>query len=135
MRKLFFLTRVVLGLGVGFGLGACGGGDAFDEVLGKMEGFKKQMCECKDKACTEKVQDEWRAYRKTMKEKIGKNKPNDAQEKKGNALDEEMRKCRKQFDAAETPTPTTPEPSGTPPAGSAAPTGSAEPTAAPSLTK
>lgn len=122
MRKLIFLTSVVFGLG----LAGCGGGNKFDEVLKEMEGFKNKMCECKDKACTDKVQAEWRDYRKTMKDKIGKDKPSDTQDKKGNALDDEMRKCRKKFDEAETPTPTTPPPAAeTPPAGSAA--GSAAP--------
>ncbi|MDX2092772.1 MAG: hypothetical protein SFX73_33205 [Kofleriaceae bacterium] len=103
MRNLFLLTSVVFGLGVG----ACGGGtNKWDELVGKQEGFKKQMCECKDKACTEKVQEDWRAYSMSMNGQLGK--PSDAQLQKSSALDDEMSKCRKQFDAAAAPTPTTP---------------------------
>ena len=34
------------------------GGGAAGEALAKMEGFQKQMCECKDKACADKVNEE-----------------------------------------------------------------------------
>ncbi|MBL0220704.1 MAG: hypothetical protein IPQ07_43405 [Myxococcales bacterium] len=116
MRNLMITAGLVLGLG---GLSACGGKDKFDEVLGELEGFKTRMCECKDKACAEKVQEDWRAYRKTMKEKLGKDtKPSEAQDKKGKALDEDMRVCRKKFDEA-TPAPT---PTETAPPAPAAPT-------------
>ena len=84
------------------GLSGCGKKDKFDEVLGEMGGFKDKMCACPDKACVDKVQDEWRVFRKGMKEKVGKDaKPSEAQDKRGRELDEEMRKCRKKYDAAE----------------------------------
>lgn len=98
MRNFMIAVGLVLGIG---GLSACGGKDKFDEVLGELEGFKNRMCECKDKTCADKVQEDWRAYRKTMKEKLGKDtKPSEAQDKKGRALDEEMRVCRKKYDEA-----------------------------------
>ncbi len=105
MRNLMIAAGLMLGLG---GLTACGGKDKFDEVLGELESFKTRMCECKDKACADKVQEDWRAYRKTMKEKLGKDtKPTEAQDKKGRALDEDMRVCRKKYDEAmPAPTPT-----------------------------
>ena len=80
----------------------CGGGktDEFDKVLTELEGFKTKMCACTDKACVDKVQDDWRAYRKTMRDKLGKDsKPSEAQDKRGRDLDEEMRACRKKYDA------------------------------------
>lgn len=111
-----------------FGLGACGGGDKFDDVLNEMDKFKTKMCACTDQACTDKVQDEWREYRKGMKDKIGKDsKPSEAQDKRGRAIDEEMRTCRRKHEKAEGAEPTTPP--ATPPAAegsAAAPAGSAD---------
>lgn len=89
MRKLFIVASVVAGLA------GCSK-DKFDDMLGELEGFKNKMCECKDEACADKVQDDWRAYRKTMKEKIGKDsKPSEAQDKKGRDLTSQMRECRR----------------------------------------
>jgi len=96
MRNLVMMVGLVVGLG---GVSACGSKDKFDEVLGDLEGFKARMCACADKACTDKVQDDLRAYRNTMKQKLEKDsRPSDAQNKKGRALDEETRTCRRKFD-------------------------------------
>jgi len=95
MRNFIFVASLLVGLG------GCGKKDKFDEVLGEMGSLKDKMCACTDKACVDKVQDEWKAYRKSMKDKLGKDaKPNDEQNKKGQALDDEMRKCRHKFDDA-----------------------------------
>jgi hypothetical protein len=84
------------------GPAACGGNDGYDQVLRELEGFKNRMCACVDRACTDKVQDDWRAFRKTMKDKLGNgSKPSEAQNKRGRVLDEEMRVCRNKLD----PTP------------------------------
>lgn len=116
MRNFMIVASLLVGLG------GCGKKDKFDEVLGEMGSFKDKMCACADKACVDKVQDEWKVYRKGMKEKVGKDaKPNEAQDKKGRELDDEMRKCRKKYDAPEggagsaAPAPTEP-PTATPPA-------------------
>lgn len=89
MRKLLIVASVV------FGLSACSK-DKFDEVLGEVEGFKNKMCACKDEACADKVQEEWRGYRKTMREKLGKDaKPSEEQDQKFRALNKAMRECRR----------------------------------------
>lgn len=81
------------------GVAGCGGADKFDGVLGELEGFKNRMCACVDKACSDKVQDDWRAYRKTMKDRLGtSSRPSEAQNKRGRVLDEEMRVCRRKLD-------------------------------------
>lgn len=91
MRKLIVLSTMVLGLA----LGGCGGDDKFDEVLKELDGFKAQMCECKDAACAKQVWDGWIAYRLTMRDKLGKDtKPSDVQSAKGNAIVEAMNACR-----------------------------------------
>ena len=46
-----------------------------NEALGKIEGFSKSMCECKDKACADKVNDE---YTKWGTEMAKTAKPEDA---------------------------------------------------------
>ena len=46
-----------------------------NEALGKIEGFSKSMCECKDKACADKVNDE---YTKWGTEMAKSAKPEDA---------------------------------------------------------
>jgi hypothetical protein len=87
---------------------------SFDQVLEQLDGFKTRMCACADAACADKVQDEWGAYRATMKDRLGKDaKPDDAQDKRGRALDVEMKACREKFGRA----------------GSAGSAGSAAPTA------
>jgi hypothetical protein len=105
-----FRCSVLIAASLLVGLAGCGGADRFDEVLGELEGFKNRMCACADRACADKVQDDWRAYRKTMKDKLGTDgKPNEAQDKRGRVLDEEMRVCRRKIagdaPAAEAPTP------------------------------
>jgi hypothetical protein len=96
MRNFMIVASLLVGLG------GCGSKDKFDEVLGEMGSFKDKMCACTDKACVDKVQDDWRTFRKGMKEKISKDlKPTDAQDKKARELDDEMRTCRRKFDAPE----------------------------------
>lgn len=86
-------------------LGACHSDDKFDEALAQFTTFRDRMCACTDVPCVDKVQTEWRSYRDSIVEKVGRDaKPNDAQEKKGRALQEEMRVCRNKL-APKTPAP------------------------------
>jgi len=89
-------------------LTGCASKDKYDEVLGDLEAFETRMCACTDKACADKVQDDARAYRLTIADRIGrdtKDKPTEAQDKRGRASEERMRACRKKLDA---PAPATP---------------------------
>jgi hypothetical protein len=54
MNKLMFASFVVVSV---FAAG-CKKKNAGGDALAKMEGFSKSMCECKDKACADKVNDE-----------------------------------------------------------------------------
>ncbi len=82
----------------------CHSDDKFDEALAQFETFRDRMCACKDLACTEKVQTDWRTYRDSIVQRVGRDaKPNEAQEKKGRVVQEEMRVCRKKLDPAAAP--------------------------------
>ncbi len=79
-------------------VGACHSNDKFDDALAQFTTFRDRMCACTDAACADKVQTEWRSYRDSIVEKVGRDaKPNAAQENKGRALQEEMRGCRKKL--------------------------------------
>ncbi len=91
---------IAAGLFLGLSLGACGG-DKFDSALSEFEAIKNKMCECADKACTDKAQEEYKTWRSAMKEKVGKDvKPTEAQDARGKELQTEMRTCRKKFDGS-----------------------------------
>lgn len=73
---------------------AAGCGSKADNALGEMEGFKTRMCECKDKACGEKVQADMMEWAGKMKESgVKKSDMSDEQKKKGKEVSEEMMKC------------------------------------------
>src|SRR5258708_7625840 len=76
MSKLTISLMAVLSLAVA-GCGKKGGGAAA-EYLSKMEGFSKSMCDCKDKACADKVND---AMTKWGQEMAKNAKPADTSEK------------------------------------------------------
>jgi hypothetical protein len=102
MRTALLVTSLVLALT------SCKTKDKYDEVLDDLEALASLMCACTDKACGDKVQDDARAYKLTIQDRIGrdsKDKPSDAQDAKGRAADEKMRGCRKKLDP---PAPATP---------------------------
>jgi len=86
-----------------------GSGEAkgFDDVLTRLAAFKTEMCACTDKACADRVQDAWKAYRAAMKDQLGSAAtPSDEQDARGKVLDTEMKACRGRFEqAAEAPPP------------------------------
>ncbi len=89
---------IVMGL---FLASACGGGKG-DDALKKFEGFKDQMCACKDTDCVEKVQNEWREWRKSSG--LKKEDFSEEQNKRGKQIDDEMDACRDKIrDAAKKP--------------------------------
>jgi hypothetical protein len=78
-----------------------GAGEGFESVLARLADSTKQMCACTDKACSDQVHDGWKAYRATMKERLGSGAtPSDEQDARGKVLDAEMKACRAKFETA-----------------------------------
>lgn len=71
----------------------CGGGGA-DEMLGKMRGFKDQICKCTDKACVEKVEKDMMEWAMKNMEKMKDIKPTKAQDEAADKIQDEMEKCK-----------------------------------------
>src|SRR5689334_8945334 len=69
MNKLTFALVAALSLAT-FGCKKKGG-RAAAEALAKMEGFSKSMCECKDKACADKVNEEMTKWGTEMAKNAG----------------------------------------------------------------
>jgi hypothetical protein len=67
-------------------------GDPFEKGLVELEAFRTRMCACADVPCTDKVFEEFKAWRVNIR-KLGK-RPSPDQEKKGNEIDKAMRACR-----------------------------------------
>jgi hypothetical protein len=115
MRKFAIVAGMLLALG------ACKK-DKWDKALSDSEGFKDQMCACKDKACTEDVHKKYKEWEKGMMGDMGKDeKPPDKVIEKAEKVEKEMRDCRNKFRDAEKPggdmaAPPAPEGAAPPPA-------------------
>jgi len=83
-------------------------GDPIEAALVELAGFKGKMCQCADKACSDKVQEEYKVWSRALRAKVAE-KPNDVQKEKGNVLEKEMKECRKKVEAG---TPGTPDSGG-----------------------
>jgi len=71
MRKFAIIAGMLLAFG------ACKK-NKWDDALSKTEGFRDQMCACKDKACTEDVHKKYKEWEKSMMADMGKDeKPPD----------------------------------------------------------
>lgn len=80
---------------------AVGCKDKWDKALGEMEGFKNEMCACKDKACTDGVKKKLHDWEEKMSKEFGKDeKPPEKLISKGDAIEKEMRECRKNVEKA-----------------------------------
>lgn len=66
-----------------------------DKMLNEVEAFKDKMCECKDKACVDAVQDEMIGWSQNMKE-LGIDELSDSQKARGKEIDAAMKKCRRE---------------------------------------
>src|SRR5690606_4382060 len=56
MSKLsMFAAGIVLAMG-------CGSNDPLDKAIAGLEDWKNKMCACKDKACVEKVQEDYKKW-------------------------------------------------------------------------
>lgn len=105
----------------------------WDKALSDTEGFKDQMCACKDKACADDVHKKQKEWEKSMMADMGKDeKPPENIMEKAEKIDKEMRDCRHKFDKDDMAAPPAPpagggEASGAAPAGgsAAAPAGAA----------
>src|SRR5262245_66623770 len=52
------MTKLMIAFAAMLSVAGCKKSGGANESMEKMDGFAKQMCECKDKACADKVQDE-----------------------------------------------------------------------------
>ncbi len=121
MTKLsMFAAGIALAIG-------CGGNDPMDKAISGLEGWKKKMCECKDKACVDKVHEDYKKWENDVLEPMFKGKkesdmPKDKMEK-AEKLDDERKECRNKYRDADmgggAPTPTEAAPAA--PAGTGAP--------------
>jgi hypothetical protein len=68
MRQLMMVCAIALSV---FAFGCKKGGSA-SEAAGKMEGFAKAMCDCKDKTCGDKVNDDMKKWGEEMAKSAGK---------------------------------------------------------------
>lgn len=82
-----------------FGLAACGK-SAGDEAISKMEGFKDQVCACKDMECAKKVQEDMVKWFSDFAEKHKDDKDmkeDKALEEKADKIQDEMKECLKKL--------------------------------------
>jgi hypothetical protein len=70
----------------------------WDKAISDTEGFKDQMCACKDAACTEDVHKKYKEWEKGMMADMGKDeKPPDNVMEKAEKVEKEMRDCRNKY--------------------------------------
>ncbi|MBA3453427.1 MAG: hypothetical protein H0T42_10080 [Deltaproteobacteria bacterium] len=79
-------------------------GDGFDEVVTRLTDYKAQACACTDKACADQVREGWKAYRATIKERLGSAAlPTLDQDARGMVIDTELKTCLDKFEASAAP--------------------------------
>jgi hypothetical protein len=102
-------------VGVALAIG-CGKKDPAAKLISGLEDWKGKMCACKDKACVDKVHEDYKKWENDVLEpelkKIGEKNLSKETEEKGDKLDKERKECRRKFDAPE---------GGAPPAGGETP--------------
>ena len=104
VQKALMVCRLKIAKTAGKGSGSAGSGsaapaDPVEAALVELDGFKTRMCACADKACSDKLQVEYATWQRNMRTKLSE-KPNKLQEVRGNALDKEMKECRKKAETA-----------------------------------
>jgi hypothetical protein len=132
------MSKMMIALVATLSLAACKKGGGANDSIAKMEGFQKAMCECKDKACADKVQDDMTKWGTEMAKtaKPADDKPDPEMVKKSGEIMTKYTECMtKLMTAAMTPpktdTPkTTEEPKKDEPAVKADDTKKDEPTKA-----
>jgi hypothetical protein len=73
--------------------------DPIEQTLVEMDGLRDKMCACTDKACSDRVEVDRKAWRDTMRERFRNDKlqPSEAQEQRGNTSEKAYRDCRKKL--------------------------------------
>ncbi len=71
----------------------------FDHALGELEQLKTKMCACADKACSDSVQADFKAWRRELKTRLIGQRPDKVQDETGNTLDRELKACREKHEA------------------------------------
>jgi len=100
------MKNLITALGLAFALAACGGGSGIEK---EMNTWKDKMCACKDKACTEKTMDEYRAWTKGKRDEAKKMSKD--QLDKLEKIEDELKACRRKYrDADEGAAPPAGEP-------------------------
>ena len=113
MNKIMIALLVAVSL---FAVTACKKkGGAAGEAMAKMEGFSKDMCECKDKACADKVNENMTKWGTEMAKTAGKadEKPDPEMVKKSTETMTKYTECMTKImmaGAAEPPKPADPAP-------------------------
>lgn len=89
MRNACFVVLLLVGCGAK-------GKEKFDEMLVELDALTTKMCACAaaDADCMVKVQSELLAFRKGLKDRVGKDKASGAQEKRGREIEEKLGACR-----------------------------------------
>lgn len=91
-------------------LAGCGKKDKLDQALSDFEGWKDKVCACKDAACAEKEFEGYKAWEDKMEKELGDVDKEKNKEKleKFEAVEKEMKACRRKFREAEAPAAPTP---------------------------
>ena len=93
------LSMFAVGIALAIG---CGGNDPMDKAISGLEGWKKKMCECKDKACADKVHEDYKKWENDVLEPAMKGKKESDISKSLIDLDQERKDCRRKLrDAAD----------------------------------
>jgi hypothetical protein len=125
MRKIsMFAAGVLLAIG-------CGKKDPVDKAIAGLEDWKNKMCACKDKACVDKVHEDYKKWEndtlEPMMKGLDEKNIDKGKMEKGDKLDQERKECRRKFsepaEGAAPPAGDTPPPAGEtpPPAGETPP--------------
>jgi len=104
---------IVVGLLIG--LGACS--NKIDKAISELEGWKDKMCACHDKDCAEKVEKDFAAWNKEMKEKFKDDKDGtEDQKKKAKELFRSLHECERKAEGDTAPGTAVDTPPAAPPA-------------------
>lgn len=98
MRKLsMFAVGIALAIG-------CGKKEPIDEAIGGLSDWKNKMCACKDKACADKVHDDYKKWENDVMEPkmkgIDEKSIDKSKMEKAEKLDDERKDCRRKFNEA-----------------------------------